>query len=71
MVGFFIQRPSFSSAIALIMVRAGQVVVSAVYPGASAQVVTETGTTPLEQQINGPDGGDRRHSALAIGLREG
>jgi multidrug efflux pump subunit AcrB len=52
-------------------VRAGQVVVSAVYPGASAQVVTETGTTPLEQQINGPDGGDRRHSALAIGLREG
>jgi hypothetical protein len=55
MLGFFIQRPSFSSAIALIMVRAGQVVVSAVYPGASAQVVTETGTTlnfpPLKRRL--------------------
>src|ERR1700730_5369514 len=30
-----------------------QVVVSAVYPGASAQVVADTVTTPLEQQING------------------
>ncbi|MCW6509372.1 efflux RND transporter permease subunit [Lichenifustis flavocetrariae] len=33
-----------------------QVVVSAVYPGASAQVVADTVTTPLEQQINGVAG---------------
>ncbi len=33
-----------------------QVVVSAVYPGASAQVVADTVTTPLEQQINGVPG---------------
>src|ERR1700745_1605488 len=33
-----------------------QVVVSAVYPGASAQVVADTVTTPLEQQINGVTG---------------
>ena len=57
MVGFFIQRPIFASAIAVILVLAGsicyfllpvsqfpditppQVVVSAVYAGASAQVV--------------------------------
>src|SRR5580693_200568 len=74
MVGFFIQRPIFSSAIAIIMVLAGlicyallpvaqfpditppQVVVSATYPGASAQVVADTVTTPLEQQINGVPG---------------
>ena len=74
MVGFFIQRPVFASAIAVIMVLAGsicyfllpvsqfpditppQVVVSAVYPGASAQVVADTVTTPLEQQINGVAG---------------
>jgi hydrophobe/amphiphile efflux-1 (HAE1) family protein len=74
MVGFFIQRPIFSSAIAVIMVLAGsicyfllpvsqfpditppQVVVSATYPGASAQVVADTVTTPLEQQINGVAG---------------
>jgi hydrophobe/amphiphile efflux-1 (HAE1) family protein len=74
MIGFFIQRPIFSSAIAVIMVLAGsicyfllpvsqfpditppQVVVSAVYPGASAQVVADTVTTPLEQQINGVAG---------------
>ena len=31
------------------------VVVSAVYPGASAQVVAETVATPLEEQINGVD----------------
>jgi multidrug efflux pump subunit AcrB len=35
---------------------APQVVVSAVYPGASAQVVADTVTTPLEQQINGVTG---------------
>ncbi len=33
-----------------------QVVVSAAYPGASAQVVADTVTTPLEQQINGVEG---------------
>src|ERR1700691_4251803 len=74
MVNFFIERPIFSSAIAIIMVLAGlicyqllpvaqfpeitppQVGVSAVYPGASAQVVADTVTTPLEQQINGVQG---------------
>ena len=74
MVNFFIQRPIFASAIAMIMVLAGaicyfllpvsqfpditppQVVVSATYPGASAQVVADTVTTPLEQQINGVQG---------------
>src|SRR5271170_3278853 len=33
-----------------------QVVVSAIYPGAGAQVVADTVTTPLEQQINGVQG---------------
>jgi HAE1 family hydrophobic/amphiphilic exporter-1 len=33
-----------------------QVVVSATYPGASAQVVADTVTTPLEQSINGVQG---------------
>jgi hydrophobe/amphiphile efflux-1 (HAE1) family protein len=73
-VGFFIQRPIFASAIAIIMLLAGsicyfllpvsqfpeitppQVVVSAIYPGAGAQVVADTVTTPLEQQINGVPG---------------
>ena len=74
MVSFFVRRPIFASAIAIIMVLAGgisffllpvsqfpditppQVVVSANYPGASAQVVADTVTTPLEQQINGVEG---------------
>ncbi|RJT39949.1 efflux RND transporter permease subunit [Mesorhizobium waimense] len=74
MVNYFIHRPIFASAIAIIMVLAGaicyfllpvsqfpditppQVVVSAQYPGASAQVVADTVTTPLEQQINGVQG---------------
>src|ERR1700749_1387702 len=74
MVNFFIQRPIFASAIAMVMVLAGaicyfllpvsqfpeitppQVVVSADYPGASAQVVADTVTTPLEEQINGVEG---------------
>src|SRR5580698_8183017 len=74
MVNFFIQRPIFASAIAIVLVLAGaicyfllpvsqfpnitppQVVVSANYPGASAQVVADTVTTPLEQQINGVEG---------------
>ncbi|MGI4748420.1 MAG: efflux RND transporter permease subunit [Janthinobacterium lividum] len=33
-----------------------QVVVTASYPGASAQVVADTVTTPLEQQLNGVEG---------------
>ena len=74
MVGFFIQRPIFASAIAAILVLAGavcffllpvsqfpeitppQVVVSANYPGASARVVADTVTTPLEEKINGVEG---------------
>lgn len=74
MVNFFIHRPIFASAIAVVMVMAGlisfpflpisqfpditppQVLVSARYPGASAQVVADTVTTPLEQQINGVEG---------------
>ena len=74
MVNFFIQRPIFASAIAVVMVLAGaicyfllpvsqfpnvtppQVVVNAIYPGASAQVVADTVTTPLEEQINGVEG---------------
>jgi HAE1 family hydrophobic/amphiphilic exporter-1 len=73
-INFFIHRPIFAAAIAIIMVLAGavsyfllpisqfpditppQVVVSAAYPGASAQVVADTVTTPLEQQINGVQG---------------
>ena len=74
MVNFFIHRPIFAAAIAVIMVLAGgiggfllpisqfpeiappQVVVTASYPGASGQVVADTVTTPLEQQINGVTG---------------
>ena len=74
MVNFFIHRPIFASAIAVLMVLAGaiaffmlpvsqfpditppQVVVSANYPGASAEVVADTVTTPLEEQINGVEG---------------
>ena len=74
MVNFFIHRPVFASAIAVIMVLVGaisffllpisqfpditppQVVVSANYPGASAEVVADTVTTPLEEQINGVEG---------------
>ncbi|BCH27686.1 efflux RND transporter permease subunit [Mesorhizobium sp. L-8-3] len=74
MVDYFIHRPIFASAIAIIMLLAGgiayfllpvsqfpdisppQVVVSANYPGASAQVVADTVTTPLEQTINGVEG---------------
>ena len=74
MVNFFIHRPVFASAIAVMMVLAGaiayvllpvsqfpditppQVVVSANYPGASAEVVADTVTTPLEEQINGVEG---------------
>ncbi len=74
MIEFFIHRPIFASAIAIIMTLAGgicyfllpvsqfpditppQIVVAANYPGASAQVVADTVTTPLEEQINGVPG---------------
>ena len=47
-----------------------QVVVQANYPGASAQVVADTVTTPLEEQVNRQsDGGDaaRARSRLSSG----
>src|SRR5712691_6754580 len=74
MINFFIERPIFASALAIIMVLAGaiclgllpvsqfpqitppQIIVKATYPGASAQTVGDTVTTPLEQQINGVPG---------------
>jgi HAE1 family hydrophobic/amphiphilic exporter-1 len=69
MVNFFIERPIFASAIAIIMVLAGliayvnlpvaqfpqitppQVIVQSTYPGASAQSVADSVTTPLETQM--------------------
>ncbi|HTW74839.1 MAG TPA: multidrug efflux RND transporter permease subunit [Steroidobacteraceae bacterium] len=75
MVNFFIERPIFASAIAIVMVLSGLigyrllpveqlpdvvppvVQVSAQYVGASAQVVADNVTTPLEEQINGVQGG--------------
>src|SRR5258706_3178173 len=74
MAEFFIERPVFASAVAIIMVLAGaialsvlpisqfpaiappQIIVKATYPGASAQTVADTVTTPLEQQLNGVQG---------------
>src|SRR5437588_11562850 len=74
MINFFIERPIFASALAIIMVIAGaiclpllpvsqfpqitppQIIVKATYPGASAQIVGDTVTTPLEQQLNGVQG---------------
>jgi HAE1 family hydrophobic/amphiphilic exporter-1 len=71
---FFIQRPIFAAAIALIVLLAGtvcaftlpisryppvvppQVEVSTQYIGASAEVVADTVTTPLEEQLNGAEG---------------
>ena len=38
------------------MIAPPQVVVTALYPGASAQIVADTVTTPLEQQLNGVEG---------------
>lgn len=73
-MNFFIQRPIFAAAIALIMILAGaicmfilpvaqypplvppQIQVSTQYIGASADVVANTVTTPLEEQINGAEG---------------
>src|SRR5437588_9642238 len=74
MINFFIERPIFASALAIIMVIAGaiclpllpvsqfpqitppQIIVKATYPGASSQIVADTVTTPLEQQLNGVQG---------------
>ena len=74
MVNFFIDRPIFSSVLAIIMVLAGgvcmfllpiaqfppiappQVVVTSAYAGASAKVVSDSVTSPIEQQINGVEG---------------
>ena len=71
---FFIKRPIFAAAIALMMVIAGavsmfmlpvaqypplvpsQIKVSTQYIGASAGVVADTVTTPLEEQLNGAEG---------------
>jgi len=73
-MNFFIRRPIFAAAIALVMILAGaismfvlpiaqfpplvppQVQVSTQYIGAGAQVVSDTVTTPLEEQINGAAG---------------
>ncbi len=73
-MGFFITRPIFASAIALIIILAGgvamftlpvaqfpplvppEVSVSASYIGAGAEVVEESVTIPLEEQLNGAEG---------------
>ena len=73
-MNFFITRPIFAAAIALMMVLAGaismmqlpiaqyppmvpaQIAVSTQYIGASSQVVADTVTTPLEEQLNGAEG---------------
>ncbi len=71
---FFIARPVFATALAILMVVVGfgailklpialfpQIVpptvqISAVYPGASAEVVSRIITTPIEQNVNGVEG---------------
>jgi HAE1 family hydrophobic/amphiphilic exporter-1 len=73
-MNFFIARPIFAAAIAIMMVIAGlislfmlpiaqypplvpsQVQVSTQYIGASSDVVANTVTTPLEEQLNGAEG---------------
>ena len=68
---YFIERPIFSSVIAIVIVIAGlvtlrtlpvaqypditppTVMVSAYYPGASAETVAQTVGVPIEQQVNG------------------
>ena len=73
-MNFFVRRPIFAIAIALIVVLAGvvsllllpvsqyppiappQIQVTASYLGASAKVVADTVTRPLEQQLNGAEG---------------
>ncbi|MCG6868442.1 MAG: multidrug efflux RND transporter permease subunit [Gammaproteobacteria bacterium] len=73
-MNFFINRPVFAAAIALMMILAGlvsmfvlpiaqypplvpsQIQVSTQYIGASSDVVANTVTTPLEEQLNGAEG---------------
>jgi hydrophobe/amphiphile efflux-1 (HAE1) family protein len=73
-VNFFITRPIFASALALVIILAGgvalftlpiaqfpplvppQVAVSATYIGAGADVVEQSVTIPLEEQLNGAEG---------------
>lgn len=73
MFNFFIERPVFSTVIALVITLAGavasftlpisqypqivppQVQVSATFPGANANVVTNSIAAPLEQQVNGAE----------------
>jgi len=70
---FFIDRPIFSSVIAIVIVIAGlvsmvnlpiaqypeitppQIQVSATYPGASAEVVSDNLAAPIENEVNGAD----------------
>jgi hydrophobe/amphiphile efflux-1 (HAE1) family protein len=74
MVNFFIGRPIFATAVALLMLIVGgicvfvlpislypqvvppQVQVTTTYTGADAETVSNTVTTPIEQQINGVKG---------------
>src|SRR5712691_8324762 len=71
MLNFFIERPVFSTVIALLMVLVGalaavglpiaqypqvappQVTVNAVFPGANADVVSQSVAASIEQQVNG------------------
>jgi HAE1 family hydrophobic/amphiphilic exporter-1/multidrug efflux pump len=71
MLNFFIERPVFSTVIALIITLVGalaifrlpvaqypevvppQVTVSAVFPGANADIVAQSVAAPVEQQVNG------------------
>ena len=71
-MNFFITRPIFAAAIALFMILAGTVAmltlpiahrpvstpvqISTQYIGAGAGVVENTGTMPLEEQLNGASG---------------
>src|SRR5260221_479749 len=71
MINFFIERPVFSTVIALLMILVGtlaavglpiaqypqvvppQVTVNAVFPGANADVVSQSVAASIEQQVNG------------------
>src|SRR6266404_5668512 len=71
MLNFFIERPVFSTVIALVMILVGvlaalglpiaqypqvvppQVTVNAAFPGANAEVVSQSVAASIEQQVNG------------------
>src|ERR1700737_5590952 len=71
MLNFFIERPVFSTVIALLMILVGalaavslpiaqypqvvppQVTVTTTFPGANADVVSQSVAAPIEQQVNG------------------